>query len=96
MLNIQQSFQPDTRLVISIIFSIGVVASIALILCALIVAAYLLNIAVSALAELAGNIASVYNRSDSLMQFFMLFLMLYCAFHVVRFVARPYTRRGVE
>jgi hypothetical protein len=96
MLNIQQSFQPDTRLVISIVFSIGVIASLALILGALIAVAYLLNVAVSALAELASNIASVYNRSDSLMQFFMLFIGCYIAFHVVRFVARPYIMRGAK
>ncbi len=90
----QKLFQPDTRLVIALIFSLGVVASFALVLGALIMAAYLLNLAVSALVELATNITSVYNRSDSLMQFFMLFLGCYIAFHVVRHVARPLSKRG--
>jgi magnesium-transporting ATPase (P-type) len=90
-----KSFQPDTRLIVGIIFSVGVVASLALVLGALIAVAYLLNVAVSALGELASNITSVYGRSDSTMQFFMLFLMFYGVFHVVRFVTRPYiTKRG--
>jgi len=88
MLNIRQ--QPDTRLIIAIIFSIGVVASIALVLAAVIAAAYLLNVAVSALGELAGNIASVYSRSDSLMQFFMLFIGCYIAFRMACLMIRTW------
>jgi hypothetical protein len=90
------AYQPNIQLIIAIIFSLGTVAAIALVLGALIAVAYLLNIAVSALAELATNIALVYGRSDSLTQFLMLFLLAYGVFHVVQFVARPIAKRGVK
>jgi hypothetical protein len=92
----KSAFQPNVQVCIGIIFSLGVVAGVALLLGALIVAAYLLNVAVGAVAELASHITSVYSRSDSLMQFFMLFLLFYGVFHVGRSVLRPFVKGGAK
>ena len=91
-----KSFQPDMRLITGIIFSLGAVTAIALVLAVLIAAAYLLNITVSALGELAGNIASVYGHADSFTQFLMIVLLGYVLYHIVRSVVRPYIKRGVK
>ena len=88
--------QPNVQVCMGIIFSLGVVTGVVLLLGALIAAAYLLNVAVGAVAELGSHITSVYNHSDSLMQFFILFLLLYGVFYVGRHVFAIFVKGGAK
>ncbi len=83
----QTAFIPNVQL------CIGVVACVGLLLGALIAAAYLLNLTVTLLCEIADHIATLYQHSDPAMQLLMLFIVGYCIFKAARSV---YLRRKKE
>lgn len=69
-----------TNTVYYIIFSIGIIASVALIIAGLVAVAYILNIAMVALCQIATNIQSLYAHADSFVQLLVLCLLalLFC------------------
>jgi hypothetical protein len=70
-------FAPNAQLCVLIIFAIGVIASFLLVIAALIAAAYVLNLAMTAISELATSITTLYNGSDSLVKLLLICIIGY-------------------
>lgn len=81
----QSRFVPSAQTCMFLIFCIGVVATFALIVGAIVAAAYVLNLAVATLLTLASSIITLYNHSDPVIQLLMLVLAGYCLVKLVRF-----------
>jgi len=81
-------FVPDPRIGIMVIFSIGVVAAIALLIAALVAVAWLVNLAMATVAELSSSIASLYGRADPFTQLLIICCVAYGLYRVVRSVFR--------
>jgi hypothetical protein len=62
------------------VLTVGVVSCIAMIFAALLAAAYLLNLALSACVEFVSHLASVYNSADSLSKIVVWFLVVLILF----------------
>jgi hypothetical protein len=80
--------QGKAFVVLASILSVGVIACIAMIFAALILAAYLLNIAISAIVETVNHIAIVYSQADSLSKVVVWFLVVLLLLKVVPLVRR--------
>jgi hypothetical protein len=74
------------------ILTVGVISCIAMIFAALLAAAYLLNLALSACVELVSHLASVYSSADSLSKIVVWFLVVLIFFKLWPALAR-YVRR---
>jgi hypothetical protein len=70
--------------VTALIFALGFAALIILILGCVIFAAWLLNLALSAITEVVTHLVSLYTRSDSLIQFFMVLIVGYILYRLAR------------
>jgi hypothetical protein len=80
--------------VLASVLTVGIVCCVAMIFASLILAAYLLNLAVSAISETVSHIATVYTQADSLSKvvvWFLLVLILLKAWPaLLRFVRRSW------
>ncbi len=74
--------------VLASVLTVGVVSCIAMIFAALILAAYLLNLAIAAICETVTHIASVYSQADSLSKIIVWFLVVLILFKVWPSLAR--------
>lgn len=82
----QSKFAPNAQACMFLVFSIGVVATFALIVGAIIAAAYVLNLAVQTLCELSTHLASLYLSADPAIKLLMIILAGYCLIKLVRFL----------
>lgn len=71
-----------------IIFSIGIVSSVALIIGAIVGVAYLLNRAMIALVDISRNISLLYHHADSFVQLLILCLLAFIAIKAICFAVR--------
>ena len=76
------------QMCVYIIFSIGVLATGALILAGLVALAFLLNLAISVFCEIAGHISNLYTSADSFTKLLMLCILGYVLFRVYRHVCK--------
>lgn len=86
--NTQTRFIPSPKMCIGIIFCFGVIASIALLLAALLAVSYLLNLTLAVIGEVAAHIAALYASSDNVVKLLMLCLVAYAAVKIGRPVLR--------
>lgn len=84
----QARFVPSAQTCMFLIFSIGVVATFALIVGAIVAAAYVLNLAVQTICEISVHIASLYISADPTIKLLMIVLASYCLVKLVRFLTR--------
>jgi hypothetical protein len=84
----QSRFVPNAQTCMFLIFCIGVVATFALIVGAIVAAAYVLNLAVATLVTLASAIDTLYLHADPAIQLLMIVLAGYCLVKLVRFLTR--------
>jgi hypothetical protein len=91
-MNTSKKFCPDPSLVIMLIFSFGVIMAVMLLLLALVAAAYLLNVTVSALSETVSTLHLLYGRSDSLTQLLLLTIIGYCVVRAGRSAIRSLSK----
>jgi hypothetical protein len=66
------------------IFTIGTIATFALAIVALVAVAWLLNLAMTVVCQVAENIQHLYMHADSLTQLLILCAIGYCVFRMVR------------
>src|SRR5689334_23035193 len=88
-------FAPNLQLCVLIIFAIGVVASFLLFLGALVLAAYVLNLAMSTLSELTQTITALYSGADSLVKLLLLCILGYLLLRLIRSAYRSLVSGGV-
>lgn len=84
----QSQFVPSAQTCMLLVFCMGVVATFALIVGAIVAAAYMLNLAVATVVGLASTIATLYMRSDPAIQLLMIVLAGYCLVKLVGPLAR--------
>ncbi len=84
----QTRFVPNAQTCMLLIFSMGVIATFALIVGAIVVVAYVLNLAVQTLVTFTSTIVTLYAHSDSAIQLLMIVLAGYCLIKLVRFLIR--------
>lgn len=70
------------------VLAVGVVSCIAMLFAALILAAYLLNLAIAAICETVNHIATVYSSADSLSKIVVWFLVVLILFKAWPCIAR--------
>lgn len=87
-------FAPNMQLCVLIVFAVGVIASFLLIVAALVAAAYILNLAMVSMCELATHIAALYNGSDSLIKLLILCVFGYVLTRLARSAYRSFLRGG--
>lgn len=75
-----------------LIFSIGIVASVALIIAAVVAVAYLLDLAMTELCQFAANISELYHHADSFVQLLVLCLLAFLCYTLVRTFVRMVSR----
>ena len=80
----RSKFTPSVQTGILVIFSLGVLTSITLIIAALVAVAWLLNLAMTAIAELSTNIAHLFTHADPFTQLLLLCVVGYCLFKLAR------------
>jgi hypothetical protein len=76
------------QMCVYLIFSIGVLATGALILAGLVALAFLLNLSITVFCEVAGHIGALYSSADSFTKLLMLCIVGYVLFRVCRHVTR--------
>lgn len=81
----QSRFVPNAQTCMFLIFCIGVVATFALIVGAIVAAAYVLNLAMATLVTMTSAITTLYVHSDPAIQLLMIVLAGYCLVKLVRF-----------
>lgn len=74
----------NTTTLCYIIFSIGIVASLALIIAAVVAVAYMLALAMTELCQLASTISDLYHHADSFTQLIVLCLLAFLTYKLVR------------
>lgn len=77
-------FVPNIQMISLVIFAIGLVATFALLIAAIVAAAWLLNLAMTTVCEIAGHISSLYTSSDHLTQLLILCVAGYVLARVAR------------
>jgi hypothetical protein len=87
-------FAPNMQLCVLIVFAVGVVASFMLIIAALVATAYILNLAMMSISELATHIATLYNGSDSLVKLLILCIFGSILARLARSAYRSFVRGG--
>lgn len=84
-------FEPNFKTAVAIIFCIGVLASAAIVLGALVAAAYLLTLTISAFAEAVTTIEHLYASSNSIVQLLMILIAGYLVARLAKFAYRSLT-----
>lgn len=77
-------FVPNIQTLTIAVFAIGLVATFTLLIAAIVAAAWLLNLAMTVVCEIAGHISSLYSGSDHLTQLLILCIIGYVLARVVR------------
>jgi hypothetical protein len=88
------SFAPNIQLCVLLVFAIGVITSFLLVIAALVAAAYILNLAMVSISELATHIAALYNESDSLVKLLLICIIGYVLAWLARSAYRSFTHGG--
>lgn len=88
----QSKFTPNAQLGIMLVFSLGVLAAIALLIAALVAVAWFLNLAMATVAELSSNISALYGHSDAFTQFLLVCVVGYCLARVIRSASRSFRK----
>lgn len=83
-----KTFQPNTQTLLAIVFAIGTITSFLIVVGMLVMAAWLLNLTMTVICEIAINMQHLYNRSDSLTQLLFIVIVGYVLFRLVRLVVR--------
>ena len=73
----------NTNVLCYIIFSIGIIGSVALIIGAIVAVAYILNKAVIFLCQTVASTASLYHHADSLVQLIILCILGFIAYKFI-------------
>lgn len=74
----------NTNTICMIVFSIGIVSSVAIIIAAVVAVAYMLDIAMTALSQIANNISSLYGHADSFTQLIVICLLAFLFYKLAR------------
>jgi hypothetical protein len=88
-------FAPNMQLCVLLFFAIGVIASFLLVIAALVAAAYILNLAMNAISELATSMTTLYNGSGSLVKLLILCIIGYVLARLARSAYRSFLHGGV-
>ncbi|GCF11776.1 hypothetical protein [Dictyobacter arantiisoli] len=89
----KSQFTPNFQLCFFIIYSIGLLASIALVLAAIMAVVYILNLTMTVIGEGIAHIASLYSSSDSFTKLLLLCILGYILYRVGR---AAICKRGVR
>lgn len=82
------AFIPNIQLATYLLIALGVIFAFLLIIGGIVLAAYVVDLAMSALCEIAQHIASLYASSDDIIKLLILCIVAYCVIKVVRFAYR--------
>lgn len=77
-------FTPNLQMVSLAIFAIGIITTFALLIAAIVAVAWLLNLAMSVVCELAANITTLYTSSDSFVKLLIICIIGYVLARIAR------------
>jgi vacuolar-type H+-ATPase subunit I/STV1 len=77
-------FTPNIQTMSLIIFAIGIITTFALLIAAIVSVAWLLNLAMSVVCEIAGHISTLYSGSDSFTRLLIICIIGYALARVAR------------
>ena len=86
--NKKTTFQPNMQLVSAYIYLLGILAAFAIVLVALYLVAYLLNLVIRSICEIGADIQHVFASSSAPLQLFILLLAFYGGYRLFKLVRR--------
>jgi hypothetical protein len=85
-------FVPNIQMVSLAIFAIGIISTFALLIGAIVAVAWLLNLAMTAVCEIAGHISTLYTGSDSFTRLLIICIIGYALARVIRSAYRSFQK----